>query len=220
MTKFLFKLSKNPIGGLFLAHVPNFWGQKSFPKKSGTYKLIRFSSTIPRFKNLKSKSKKATLQTVGWKDGQTLFHMTLSATARGPTSTTAVDRHLKVKDIEYDVGISKNYCLIVSMQKISSIHKLIFYIQQILVSRTKWSYPFLTMPTQKLSFLNLHQHAKYQFIPSICSWDKFTFRVHWFDWPCPFLTMSTPKFFDQLLIYVSLYQHQAILMICSGDIVD
>ena len=38
-----------------------------------------------------------------------------------------------------------------------------------------------------------------------------------------FLTMSTPKIFNQLLIYVNLYQHaknQAILLICSGDMVD
>ena len=39
----------------------------------------------------------------------------------------------------------------------------------------------------------------------------------------PILTMSIQKFFDQLLIYVKLYQHaknQAILLICSGDVVD
>ena len=30
-------------------------------------------------------------QTAGWKDGQTLFHRTLLATARGPTNSTAVD---------------------------------------------------------------------------------------------------------------------------------
>ena len=39
---------------------------------------------------------------------------------------------------------------------------------------------------------------------------------------CP-VTMPTPKFFDQLLIYVNLYQHvknQAISLICSGDMVD
>ena len=37
------------------------------------------------------------------------------------------------------------------------------------------------------------------------------------------LTMPTPKFFDQLLIYVNLSQHvknQAISLICSGDMVD
>ena len=51
-----------------------------------------------------------------------------------PTSTTAVDWHLKVKDIEYDVGLTKNNCITVSMQKLSSIHILILMIQQILGS--------------------------------------------------------------------------------------
>ena len=50
-------------------------------------------------------------------------------------SATAVDWHLKVKDVEYNVGLTKNYATTVSMQKISSIHKLIlFKIQQILGS--------------------------------------------------------------------------------------
>ena len=48
---------------------------------------------------------------------------------------TAADWHLKVKDTEYDVGLTKNYCISVSMQKLNSIHKLIFKIQQILGSR-------------------------------------------------------------------------------------
>ena len=49
----------------------------------------------------------------------------------GPASTTAVNWHLKVKDIAYDAGITKKYCIIVSMQKISLIHKHIFKIKQI-----------------------------------------------------------------------------------------
>ena len=65
----------------------------------------------------------------GGKDGQTLFHRILPATAMGLTSKTAVNWHLKVKDIEYNVGLTKGYCITVIMQKISSIHKLI---QQIL----------------------------------------------------------------------------------------
>ena len=56
-------------------------------------------------------------QTPGLKDGETLFHRTLPALAGATTSTAAVDWHLKVKDIEYDVGLSKDYCITVSMQK-------------------------------------------------------------------------------------------------------
>ena len=65
------------------------------------------------------------------KDGQTLFHGILPATARGLASKTAINWHLKVKDIEFNVGFIKNYCITVSMKKISSVHKLI---QQILGS--------------------------------------------------------------------------------------
>ena len=70
-------------------------------------------------------------QMSGGKDGQTLFHRILPANARGLTSTIAVDWLLKVKNKKCDVGLIKNYCITVSMQKISSIHKLI---QQILGS--------------------------------------------------------------------------------------
>ena len=155
----------------------------------------------------------------GGKDGQTLFHRILPATARGLTSKTAVNWHLKVKDVEYNVGLTKNYCIRVSMQKISSIHKLI---QQILGSHE------LNGHIQKslklvLVFLNLHQHAKNQFIPSTHSWDTVNFRVLQPGWPHPSLTMLTPKFFDQLLIYMNLYRHiknQAISLICSGNMVD
>ena len=65
------------------------------------------------------------------KDGQTLFHGILPATARGLARKTAINWHLKVKNIEYNVGLTNNYCITVSMQKVSSIHKLI---QQILGS--------------------------------------------------------------------------------------
>ena len=61
----------------------------------------------------------------GGKDGQTLFHRILPATALGLTSKTAVNWHLKVKDTEYNDGLTKSYCITVSMQEISSIHKLI-----------------------------------------------------------------------------------------------
>ena len=41
---------KNPLFGLFLVHFPNFKVQKNFPKKSATNKLIRFFSTMPKFR--------------------------------------------------------------------------------------------------------------------------------------------------------------------------
>ena len=58
----------------------------------------------------------------------TLFHRTILATAGSSTITTAVDWHLKGKNIEYNVGRIK-YIASVSMQKISSIHELTLKIQ-------------------------------------------------------------------------------------------
>ena len=59
------------------------------------------------------------------KDGKTLFYRVFPATTRGLTSTIAVDWHLKVKYVEYDVSLTKNYSMTVNMQKINSIHKRI-----------------------------------------------------------------------------------------------
>ena len=66
----------------------------------------------------------------GEKDGQTLFQRIPLATAGGLTNTTKVDCHLKVKDIEYNLDLAKDYCGTISTQKISSIHELILKIQQ------------------------------------------------------------------------------------------
>ena len=58
-------------------------------------------------------------QVAGQKHEQTLFHRNLSGYRWGLKTATAVDCHLKVKDIECDVILSKNYCITVSIQKIS-----------------------------------------------------------------------------------------------------
>ena len=60
------------------------------------------------------------------------FHRTIPATVGSPTSTNAIDWHLKVKDledIEYSFSVTKTYCIKVRTQKISSIYKLILMIQ-------------------------------------------------------------------------------------------
>ena len=67
----------------------------------------------------------------GSKDGQTLFHGILPATARGLASKTTINWNLKVTNIELNVGLTNNYCITATMQKVSSIHKPI---QQILGS--------------------------------------------------------------------------------------
>ena len=48
-----------------------------------------------------------------------------------PSSKTTINWHLKVKNIKQNVGLTNNYCITVTMQKVNSIHKLI---QQILGS--------------------------------------------------------------------------------------
>ena len=63
-----------------------------------------------------------TQRLAGLKYGQTLLHRNFPANTTAPTSTIAVDWHLKVRDIDYNVGLTKNYCITVSMQKIRSIH--------------------------------------------------------------------------------------------------
>ena len=71
------------------------------------------------------------------------------------------------------------------------------------VPQTDWPHPFLTMPIQKnldklLIFVNLNQHAKNQFIPSVHSSDTVNFKVPSHDWRHPVLTMPTPKTFKSI----------------------
>ena len=67
----------------------------------------------------------------GQMDGQNLFQRILPATAFSLTSTAEVDLHLQVKDSECNKGLTKSDCITVSMQKISSICRLIIKIEQI-----------------------------------------------------------------------------------------
>ena len=165
------------------------------------------------------------------KDGHTLFHRILPATARGLTSTTVGDWNLNAKNKKCNVGLIKNYCITVNMQKISSIHKLILQIlgyhelndhthfwpgqpKKLLLKifnlEITFYFPEFAPPCKKL-------------VHSIDSWDTANFRVPWPDWPHPFLAMPIQKLFDQLLIHANLYHHaknQVISLICSGVMVD
>ena len=153
-------------------------------------------------------------QMSGSKDGQTLFHAILPATARGLAGKPAINWHLKVKNIEYNVGLTNNYCITVSMQKVSSIHKII---QEILGSHELNDYTHFWPGLPKKHWNNfllswICATKQRMFISSIHSWDT-----------ANSLAMRIQKFSDQLLIHVNLYQHakhQAISLICSGDLVD
>ena len=131
--------SKNTLFGLFLAHFPYFCGNKGFSKKSDRHAQLH--------KGFWHLSKKTPWQMSGEKDAQTLFHRVLPATARDLTSTIAVDWYLKVKDIEYGVGLTENYCITVGMQtKISSI---LNFFQQILGSHVLNGHAYFWPSTPK-----------------------------------------------------------------------
>ena len=94
------------------------------------HNFIRVSSTLAKSREISwSNSIKTLRQMSRGKDGHTLFHWILPATARGLISTTTVDWHLKVKNKKCDIGLIKNYCITVCRQKISSISELIQILQ-------------------------------------------------------------------------------------------
>ena len=68
-------------------------------------------------------------ETPGQKDGWTLL-----ATTGGPTSTTTVECHLKVKNLDCNVSLTKNITPQSACKKNSSLNKLILKIHQILGS--------------------------------------------------------------------------------------
>ena len=96
------------------------------------------------------------------------------------------------------------------MQKISLFHLLILQIQSILSPITRlvtlicdhthyqrfWS-PF--------NLCEIVRTCKNQLVSSVLSWDTVNFRVQRPDWPHSFLTMPHQKLFNQLLIFVNLY---------------
>ena len=131
-------------------------------------------------------SKKTPWQMSGGKDGQTLFHRIFPATAREITSTTAVEWHLKVKDKKCDVGLTKNYCITVSMQKISSIHKLI---QQILGSHELNDYTHFWPGPPKNHWNNFLLSCICTTMQKIFSFHQFILEIqptgHTHFWPCP-----------------------------------
>ena len=108
---------------------------------------------------------------------------------------------------------TNTFYVVIGIQKISSVHKFILQIQQILGSHKLkgrgrfWPHP--SKNHQHLAFLNFNsmKKKKKKFIQSVHFWDTINFRVPWLDLPNSILTLHTQKFSDQLLIFVSLYQH-------------
>ena len=115
-----------------MTHFSNFLEEKSFSKKiilchTQHQKSFWHHAEIQR--NLMIQFQENTRtdgRTQGWTDP---ISYDTSSYRWGPTSTTAVDWHLKVDDIEYEDGLTKDYYSTVSMQKTSSIHKIMLKIQ-------------------------------------------------------------------------------------------
>ena len=97
-----------------------------------------------------------------------------------------------------------------------------------------WPHQFLAMFTHKI--FNVHpKNFKSSFnlceivpackklVQSVLSWDTVKFRFQRPDWPHSFFTIPHQKLFNQLLIFVNLYQHaknEAASLICSGEMLD
>ena len=124
MIKFFFKFKK-----ALLAHFPILWGKKSFSEKSTCHaQLIRVSCTMLKFRetNYSIPTKQPTRQQDGRMD-RPYFIGSFRLLPGVQQVQLQYNWHFKVKDIEYDVGLIKDYCLTVSMQKKqlnSSIHSL------------------------------------------------------------------------------------------------
>ena len=158
------------------------------------HNLFRVSGIMPKLREIWwSDFKKTPGQMSGGKDGKTLFIRILPATTRGLTSKTAVNWHLKVKDIKYNVGLTQNYCITVSMQKISSIHKLI---QQILGShelnghtqfwphppKNNWNYFYLSWICTSMQKISSFHQLILEIQSILESCDQ---AGHTNLWPCP-----------------------------------
>ena len=108
---------------------------------------------------------------------------------------------------------NKNYWSTIRNKKISTIHKFTLKVQQILGSHELKGHGQFWPRQPKNHRINFWLSwictslQKKEFIPYVHFWDTTNFRVPWTDWPHSFLTMPTPKIFDQLLIFVNLYQH-------------
>ena len=134
----------------------------------------------------------------GGKNGQNLFHRILPAITRGLTSTIAVNWHLEVKDIEYNVGLTENYCITVGMQKISSIHKVV---KQILGSHVLNGKAYFWPHPPKNHWNNFYLSWFSTTMQKISSFHQFILETQSIlesrdqTWSHPFLTMPNSKIF-------------------------
>ena len=131
MTKFFFKFKKS-----YIFNSPQFFVGKSFPNKFTFHRGFQHKiqkKLIIQFQE-DDQADKRTNGTTNRGTDRPYFIRLFWLLPGDLISKTAVDRHLKVQDKEYDVALNKNYCITVSKQNLSSIYELILTIQQILGS--------------------------------------------------------------------------------------
>ena len=102
---------------IFFWSISQFLGQKFFHEIELLCKLLKGFWHHAKIQRILMIQLQENTQMLEGKGGQTLFHRILPATTMGLTSKTAVNSHLKVKDIEYNVGLTKSYFITISMQK-------------------------------------------------------------------------------------------------------
>ena len=124
MTNFFFKFRKSYFWRIFGPFF-QFLERKNFFQKLACHaQLHKNSQQYAKIqRNLMIQLQENT-QSYDRREGWTLFHRFLPVIDGVLKSTTAIDWYLKVKDIEHDVGLNKNYCITVIMQKIISIYIL------------------------------------------------------------------------------------------------
>ena len=138
MTKFFFKFKKPLLLAYFWSTSLIFGGQKIFPKKLACTTWYGFLVPCPNLE--KPNDPIPRKQPYREQDGRMDRPYFM-----GPFWLLLEVQ--QVKDIEYNVSLTKNYCLTASMQKVSWIHALILQIKQILGSHELNGHA--TMPTEK-----------------------------------------------------------------------
>ena len=145
LTKFFFKLKKNPIFGPF----PQFLEQKKFLKKIWLCHSQQDKFLTP-CRNSEKPNDSIPRKQQDRRHNERMDRPDFTVPLWLPPRVEQVQLQQTGIYKSNSVGLTKTYYITVSMEKISSIHKPISYdTADFRVSWTKWPHPFLTEPTLK-----------------------------------------------------------------------
>ena len=114
--QFFLQIQKNPIFGHFLTHFPNFGVQKKFSQKiwlAQLHKVFQYYAEIQR--NLMIQFQQNNPTDSRMEEGTDPISQDPSGYCQGSNKYSCSRSAFKVKDIEYDICLTKNSCLTVSM---------------------------------------------------------------------------------------------------------